>query len=50
VVTAVTGDSRADTINRSLQLYAVLSGVLAEGKAVYIGARNGSGMERVRIT
>jgi hypothetical protein len=45
----MTGDTKTDTINRALQLYAMLVEVVADGGAVYIREKPGDELERQRF-
>lgn len=44
-----TGDSKTDTINRALQLYALFDEVLANGGAVYLRTAPDAELERLRM-
>lgn len=44
-----TGDTKTDTINKSLRLYAEIKEIIARGGAVYIREPGGTEVERVRI-
>ncbi|GAA0951818.1 hypothetical protein [Actinocorallia libanotica] len=44
-----TGDTKTDTINRALQLYAFLDGVIREGGKVYVQESESDELERVRF-
>jgi hypothetical protein len=49
VATGLTGDTRTDTINRALQIYAFLKQVTARGRMIYIGEAADSEVERFKI-
>lgn len=49
VVTGLTGDTKTDTINRALQVYAFLEQVAANGGAIYVGEDADSVVERLKI-
>lgn len=44
-----TGDTKTDTINKSLRLYAEIKEIIARGGAVYIREPGETEVERVRI-
>jgi hypothetical protein len=45
----LTGDTKTDTINRAVQIYAFLERVAAEGGSVYVRARAGSELELLKV-
>ncbi|WAU78381.1 hypothetical protein O1Q96_00600 (plasmid) [Streptomyces sp. Qhu-G9] len=45
---ALTGDSKTDTINRALQIYAMLADAVDQGAAVYVRSPDGE-LERQRL-
>ncbi|MGI8336072.1 hypothetical protein ACRYCC_39535 [Actinomadura scrupuli] len=45
----VSGDTKTDTINRALLVYAFLQGVMREGGAVYTKSGDTGELERVRF-
>jgi hypothetical protein len=45
----LTGDTKTDTINRALLIYAFLQGVMQEGGAVYTRGGDTGELERVRF-
>jgi hypothetical protein len=47
LVTKLTGDSKTDTINRALQVYALIEQVTAKGGSIYIREAGDSELERV---
>lgn len=49
LATKLTGDSKTDTINRALQIYAFLEETSAEGGAIYVREGKGTELERLRI-
>ena len=48
-LTKSTGDTKTDTINRALQLYGFLDGVIREGGKVYVQESESESLERVRF-
>lgn len=49
LVISLTGDSKTDTINRALQIYAYLEQVTAEGGSIYVREATGAELERLKI-
>jgi hypothetical protein len=47
--TDITGDTKTDTINRALQVYAYLEEVAARGGSIYVREAEGSELERLKI-
>jgi hypothetical protein len=47
--TEVTGDTKTDTINRALQVYAYLEEVGARGGSIYVRESADSELERLKI-
>ena len=45
----LTGDTKTDTINRAIQIYAYLEKVIRDGGSVHIRAEEGADLERLRI-
>lgn len=46
----ITGDTKTDTVNRAIQLYAFLAAAEAEGRATYLGGLPGeAGLEQVKV-
>ena len=45
----ITGDTKTDTINKALQVYAFLEELHAGGGTLYIREGSGSELERLRI-
>ena len=45
----LTGDSKTDTVNRALQIYAFLEQASAQGGAVYVREGKDAELERLRI-
>ena len=48
-VSELTGDSKTDSINRALQVYAYLEEVTAEGGAIYVRESADSEMQRLKM-
>jgi len=48
-VTAITGETKTDAINRALQVYALLHRMQEEGGAIYTREREGQELERLRV-
>jgi hypothetical protein len=49
LATELTGDTKTDTINRALQIYAYLEQVTSHGGAIYVREQPSSELERVKI-
>jgi len=49
VTTGLTGDTKTDTINRALQIYAFLEQICAHGGAIYARESADSELERIKI-
>ena len=49
LATNLTGDSKTDTINRALQIYAFLEEASAKGGAIYVREGKDTELERLRI-
>jgi hypothetical protein len=49
LATRLTGDSKTDTINRALQVYAYVEQVTAEGGSVYVRAAVGAELELLKV-
>jgi hypothetical protein len=45
----LTGDSKTDTINRALQIYAFLEAILSTGGAIYIRESPNGELERLKL-
>jgi hypothetical protein len=45
----LSGDTKTDTINRALQIYAYLEQVIRDGGSVHVREQNGAELERLRI-
>jgi hypothetical protein len=43
------GDTKTDTINRAIQIYAYLEKVIRDGGSVHMRERNGAELERLKI-
>ena len=48
-VSELTGDTKTDSINRALQVYAYLEEITAQGGAIYVKESADSEMERLKI-
>jgi hypothetical protein len=49
VATELTEDTKTDTINRALEIYAYLQQVTAHGGAIYAREKAGAELERVKV-
>lgn len=49
LATDLTGDTKTDTINRALQIYAFLEEVTQHGGAIYVREEKEADLERLRI-
>lgn len=49
LATEVTGDTKTDTINRALQIYAYLEQVTARGGSIYVREAADSELERLKV-
>lgn len=49
IATQLTGDSKTDTINRALQVYAYLEQVTARGGSIYVREVADSELERLKV-
>ena len=49
LATQVTGDTKTDTINRALQIYAYLEEVTARGGSIYVREAADSDLERLKV-
>jgi hypothetical protein len=45
----ITGDTKTDTINRALQIYAYLEEVQASGATIYVRGKDDAALERLHI-
>jgi hypothetical protein len=45
----LSGDTKTDTINRALQIYAYLEKVIRDGGSVHVREQDGAELERLRI-
>jgi hypothetical protein len=45
----LSGDTKTDTINRAIQVYAYLEKVLQDGGSVHVREQDGAELERLRI-
>lgn len=45
----LSGDTKTDTINRALQIYAYLKKVIRDGGSVHVREQDGAELERLRI-
>ncbi|MFI2577460.1 hypothetical protein ACH5AJ_35305 [Streptomyces rochei] len=46
---SITSDSKTDTINKALQMYALLQRVQEDGGAIYLREKDGAELERLRM-
>jgi hypothetical protein len=49
LATEITGDTKTDTINRALQIYAFMEQIIASGGSVYVREGPDSELERVKV-
>ena len=49
VATDLTGDSKTDTVNRALQVYAFLTHVISNGGSIYVRESNDADLEQLRF-
>jgi hypothetical protein len=49
VATELTGDTKTDTINRALQIYAFLEQITAHGGSIYVREKANSELERLKV-
>lgn len=49
VVVELTGDTKTDTINRAVQIYAYLEQIIQDGGSVHVREKDGAEMERLKI-
>lgn len=49
LATDLTGDTKTDTVNRALQVYAYMEQVTANGGSVYVKEAAGSELERLKV-
>jgi hypothetical protein len=49
LATKLTGDSKTDTVNRALQVYAYVEQVTAEGGSVYVRPAVGAELELLKV-
>jgi hypothetical protein len=49
VAVELTGDTKTDTINRAIQLYAYLEKVIRDGGSVHVREEEGAELQRLRI-
>jgi hypothetical protein len=45
----LSGDTKTDTINRAIQIYAYLEKVIRDGGSVHVREQTGVGLERLRV-
>lgn len=45
----LSGDTKTDTINRALQIYAYIEQVIRDGGSVHVREQDGAELERLRI-
>jgi hypothetical protein len=46
---AICGDTKTDTINRAIQIYAYLEKVIRDGGSVHVREESGAELERLKI-
>jgi len=49
LATELTGDTKTDTVNRALQIYAYLEQVTANGGSIYVREATESELERLKV-
>jgi hypothetical protein len=49
LATELTGDTKTDTVNRALQVYAYLEQIMARGGAIYVREAADSELERIKV-
>ncbi len=49
LATELTGDTKTDTINRALQVYAYMEQVTAHGGSIYVRETGDSDLERLKV-
>jgi hypothetical protein len=49
LATELTGDTKTDTVNRALQVYAYMEQITARGGSVYVREAEGSELERLKV-
>jgi hypothetical protein len=49
VATGLTGDSKTDTINRALQIYAFLEEVTSKGGSIYVKESGDTELQRLKV-
>ena len=49
LATELTGDTKTDTVNRALQIYAYLEQITADGGSIYVKEAAGSELERLKV-
>jgi hypothetical protein len=49
LATGLTGDSKTDTINRALQIYAFLEQVTSKGGSIYVRESSDAELERLKV-
>jgi hypothetical protein len=49
LATELTGDTKTDTVNRALQIYAYLEQVTASGGSIYVKEAAGSELELLKV-
>ncbi len=45
----LSGDTKTDTINRAIQIYAYLEKVIRDGGSVHVSEQEGAALERLKI-
>lgn len=49
LVTKLTGDTKTDTVNRALQIYAYLEQITASGGSIYVKEAAGAALELLKV-
>jgi hypothetical protein len=49
LATELTGDTKTDTVNRALQIYAYMEQITASGGSIYVKEAAGSELERLKV-
>jgi hypothetical protein len=49
LATELTGDTKTDTVNRALQIYAFMEQITANGGSVYVKEAAGAELERLKV-
>jgi hypothetical protein len=49
LATELTGDTKTDTVNRALQVYAYMEEITARGGSIYVREAAGTELERLKV-